>query len=309
MKRRQLAGWLTLLCLAAAGCAPGGQDDVRATGTASAGASAVAADLDQAPTDGTRSGRRRAPRRKLPGRFKFIAAGDGAAPDCAADLASLPPAFATSPAVWMSDIRGPRNLVFTGESALCLHGFAADRPVTVTVSDGRRSYNTTVQPAAGRLTGIRYEPAESLFNGKRLRVYGVGSGVMQSETWDFVPSSLRGRTSRRRVASRSARSRPSEVPRTGRRSGCPTTRSGRRCAATAGADWSSTASPWRDGPHRALPREREDAGRDPCTPARRCGDAPFANRRVHCPAIARRRQVLRHRARAGAVQLPVLLNP
>lgn len=190
MKRRQLAGWLTLLCLAAAGCAPGGQDDVRATGTASAGASAVAADLDQAPTDGTRSGRRRAPRRKLPGRFKFIAAGDGAAPDCAADLASLPPAFATSPAVWMSDIRGPRNLVFTGESALCLHGFAADRPVTVTVSDGRRSYNTTVQPAAGRLTGIRYEPAESLFNGKRLRVYGVGSGVMQSETWDFVPSSL-----------------------------------------------------------------------------------------------------------------------
>ncbi|MDQ0937309.1 hypothetical protein [Streptomyces turgidiscabies] len=188
MKRQQFASWIALLCLAATGCASGGHDAVEATDTASAAASALAADRAHASADGSRSGPHK-PRRKLPRAFRLLAAGDGAAPDCAHDLASLPAAFAASPSVWMSDIRGPKNLIFTGESALCMHGFQTDRPVTVTVSDGSRRYTTSVQPTAGKLAHTRYEPAESMFNGARLRVYDVGSGVMQSETWDFVPPS------------------------------------------------------------------------------------------------------------------------
>jgi hypothetical protein len=190
MKRRQLAGWLTLLCLTATGCAGGNsQDAVRAQDRASSGASAVGADLAQTPADGTRSDRRKPPRYRLPGKFKVLAIGGDGVPICVNNLESLPPVFATSPSVWMSQGLGPKRLVFTYESALCLHGFSADSPVTVTVSDGRRHTTTTVQPTAGELAHAWYEPAESLFNGKRLRAYGVGSGVVQTETWDFVPPS------------------------------------------------------------------------------------------------------------------------
>ncbi|MFE2552308.1 hypothetical protein ACFXGI_27690 [Streptomyces sp. NPDC059355] len=181
MKRRQLAGCLVLLSIAAAGCGSAAQDATRQTNTTtrSTAESREAADaLRPNPGKGP----------KLQRKFRNLAAGDGDAPECKRDLSSLPAEFATSPAVWMSTIQGPSNLVFNRENALCLHGFTAERAVTVTVSDGRHSYTTTAQPTAGELTFDRYEPPESLFNGAPLRVYDIG-GVMQSETWDFVPQS------------------------------------------------------------------------------------------------------------------------
>ncbi|WP_331724764.1 hypothetical protein [Streptomyces canus] len=182
MKRRQLVGWLVLLSITAAGCDSATQDATRRTNTTTGNA----AENRQA-ADARTPKPHKGP--KLPGKFRNLAAGDGAAPDCKRDLSSLPAEFTTSPAVWMSTIQGPRSLVLNSENALCLHGFTAKRAVSVTVSDGRHGYTTTAQPTAGKLTFDRYEPPESLFNGARLRVYDIGSGVMQSETWDFVPQS------------------------------------------------------------------------------------------------------------------------
>ncbi|MFF1306151.1 hypothetical protein [Streptomyces sp. NPDC058307] len=182
MERRQLAGWLVLLSITAAGCGSATQDATRRTNTTARSA----AESRQAA-----GARKPKPHKgpKLPGKFRNLAAGDGDAPECKRDLSSLPAEFATSPAVWMSTIQGPSSLVFNDENALCLHGFTADGAITVTVSDGRHGYTTTAQPTDGKLTFDRYEPPESLFNGARLRVYDIGTGVMQSETWDFVPQS------------------------------------------------------------------------------------------------------------------------
>ncbi|WP_159106633.1 hypothetical protein [Streptomyces rishiriensis] len=182
MKRRQLAGWLVLLSIAAAGCGSATQDATRRTN-----ATTPSAAESQQAADARKPKPHKSP--KLQGKFRNLAVGDGAAPGCKGDLSSLPAGFATSPAVWMSTIKGPRNLVFTRENALCLHGFTAERAVTVTVSDGRHAYTTTAQPTAGKLAFSQYEPPESLFNGARLRVYDIGGGVMQSRTWDFVPQS------------------------------------------------------------------------------------------------------------------------
>lgn len=188
MKRLQLAGWLVLLSIAATGCGSATQDSTRQSHPATTRAAASSAESRLAADAlKPKPPRRKGP--KLQGQFRTLAAGDGAAPECVRDLSSLPPKFATSPAVWMSTIQGPSKLVFTAENALCLHGFTAGHPVTVTIAAGRHHYTTTAQPTAGKLTFERYEPPESLFNGARLRVYGIGSGVMQSETWDFVPQS------------------------------------------------------------------------------------------------------------------------
>ncbi|WP_159049726.1 hypothetical protein [Streptomyces sp. NRRL WC-3618] len=182
MKRRQLAGWLVLLSIAATGCGSATQDATPPTNTTT-----LRADENRQAAATRKPKPRKGP--KLKGKFRNLAAGDGDAPECRRDLSSLPAGFATSPAVWMSTIQGPSNLVFTGENALCLHGFTAEQAVTITVADGRHGYTTTAQPTAGKLTFDVYEPPESLFNGARLRVYDIGSGVMQSETWDFVPQS------------------------------------------------------------------------------------------------------------------------
>ncbi|MFI1621835.1 hypothetical protein ACH4VT_33485 [Streptomyces lydicus] len=182
MKRRQLAGWLVLLSIFAAGCGSAPQDATRRTNTTTRSASE-----SQQAGDARTPMPHKGP--KLQGKFRNLAAGDGGAPECKRDLSSLPAEFATSPAVWMSTTQGPSNLVFNSENALCLHGFMADRAVTVTVSDGHHDYTTTAQPTAGKLTFDRYEPPETLFNGARLRVYDIGSGAVQSETWDFVPQS------------------------------------------------------------------------------------------------------------------------
>jgi hypothetical protein len=188
MKRRPLTGWLVLLCIAAAGCGSPTEDTMRRTNTAATGAEGGAA-----ANRLTAEPRRPKPRPKGPNlRNKFSIIGYGGsddAPDCARDLSSLPPGFATSPAVWMSSVWGPSKRVFTYDNGLCLHGFTADRPVTVTITVDRRHYATTVQPVSGELTNLAYEPPETLFNRAPLRVYGIGSGLMQSEAWDFVPQS------------------------------------------------------------------------------------------------------------------------
>jgi hypothetical protein len=196
MKHRQLAGWIAALCMAATtGCGSAAEENGQTAGTpirASAAASAAAEEPANAPAVDARPAKKPPkPKKKnptLPGQFAMHLGGGAHDADCFDDLSGLPPAFSTSPAVWMSDSRGPRKFVFVVDSALCLHGFSADRPITVTISDGVRRYTTPVQPTAGTFS-LKFKPAESLFNGAPLRVYDVGKGVMQSDSWPFVPPS------------------------------------------------------------------------------------------------------------------------
>lgn len=198
MKCRQLAGWLALLCMTAAtGCGPG-DGETRQTADTAIRASAAAAAADPAANpaaapaaDGRPAKKppKRPKRLALPGQLVLHPGGGGRGPDCISDLAELPPRFATSPAVWLSGMSGPKKLLLALPVALCLHGFATDRPVRVTVTVGGHRYRTTVTPAAGTLTLNRFQPAETLFNGARLPVYSEGRGVLASDEWGFVPPS------------------------------------------------------------------------------------------------------------------------
>ncbi|MEU1519100.1 hypothetical protein ABZ490_44390 [Streptomyces sp. NPDC005811] len=125
----------------------------------------------------------------LAGQLVAHPGGGGRGPDCVSDLPELPSRFGTSPAVWLSGMNGPKNVPLAFSAALCLHGFANDQPVTVTLTAGNRSYVTTVTPTSGELSVSRFEPPETLFNGRRLQVFDVGSGLLESIEWSFVPPS------------------------------------------------------------------------------------------------------------------------
>jgi hypothetical protein len=184
MKRRQLAGWLALLCTAAAtGCAETGQT----TDTATRAPSASSA-TDQAI--GARPTKKKKKKSVVLARQLVLRPGGGGrGPDCISDLPDLPSRFATSPAVWLSGMNGPKNVPLSLQAALCLHGFSTDKPVAVTVTVGTHSYRTTVAPTSGKLSANRVEPPETLFNGRRLPVFNEGAGLLESEEWSFVPPS------------------------------------------------------------------------------------------------------------------------
>ncbi|MFD4139206.1 hypothetical protein [Streptomyces sp. NPDC058572] len=119
----------------------------------------------------------------------LLAAGDGAAPDCTADLSRIPSLGSTSPAVWIGNIQGKDRVSTPEEVALCLSGFSPDEPVKVTVTAGNKQYEITAQPTPSELTYQHMEPSESLFNGQELAVHEQSGGVLQSEKWWFVPPS------------------------------------------------------------------------------------------------------------------------
>ncbi|WAL93535.1 hypothetical protein [Streptomyces sp. Je 1-369] len=126
----------------------------------------------------------------------LLAAGNGAASDCAEDLKSLPGHRSDSPAAWVSSsIDGSKSLGIPQHVALCLSGFP-DGDVDITVSVQGHEYSTTAVPAEGEVTFQRMEPSSTLFQGGRLRLYDVGEGVQQSEMWSFVPPG----TARERLA-------------------------------------------------------------------------------------------------------------
>ncbi|MFF5703667.1 hypothetical protein ACFY7H_14325 [Streptomyces sp. NPDC012794] len=116
----------------------------------------------------------------------LLAAGDGAVPDCAADLGRIPGAGEV-PAVWIGNIRGRDRVLTPDEVALCLNGFAPGEPVEVTVTAGGKQYTTTARPASSGLTSSTLEPSDSLFAHRELTVHELGNGVLQSEKWWFVP--------------------------------------------------------------------------------------------------------------------------
>ncbi|MEV6955564.1 hypothetical protein [Streptomyces sp. NPDC051183] len=117
----------------------------------------------------------------------ILAAGNGAVPDCTADLGKIPGIGGGSPAVWIGNIRALDRVITPDEVALCLSGFSPDAPVDVVVTAGGRQYATTARPAASELTYAHDEPSESLFTGQALAVHPQGDGVLQSEKWWFVP--------------------------------------------------------------------------------------------------------------------------
>ncbi|MEW2413820.1 hypothetical protein AB0953_08855 [Streptomyces sp. NPDC046866] len=130
------------------------------------------------PTDGTADS-------LLADQIALLAAGDGASPDCPADLSRLP--GLGSPAVWIGNIAGKQRVTFPEESGLCLSGFSDAEPVQITVSTGAGRYTTSVQPTPGPPTGSQDEAPDSLFRGGTLAAHEVGGGVMQSEQWWFIP--------------------------------------------------------------------------------------------------------------------------
>lgn len=120
--------------------------------------------------------------------IELLAAGNGAASDCAADLEFLPAEFADSPSVWISPATGLQMPVeFYDHAALCLHGFDASRPIAVQVKAGTFTSSTTVVPTAGEPNLDTYLPPGTLFeNGPEVPVYSTGADLLMSEMWMFV---------------------------------------------------------------------------------------------------------------------------
>ncbi|MGW2395421.1 hypothetical protein ACWCYY_02550 [Kitasatospora sp. NPDC001664] len=113
-------------------------------------------------------------------------------PDCARDLSrdQLPAAYGEGPAVWLSSAaNGPVELRLTEPVALCLHGFRAGEEVAVTLSVGGRSFRTGVRPEEAAVPEGE-EPAEALFGGAGLSVYGEDGGVQGSRAWLLVPPNV-----------------------------------------------------------------------------------------------------------------------
>ncbi|MFJ8042237.1 hypothetical protein ACIRBX_17210 [Kitasatospora sp. NPDC096147] len=113
-------------------------------------------------------------------------------PDCARDLSrdQLPPAYSEGPAVWLSSAaNGPVELRLTEPVALCLHGFRADQEVAVTLAVGSRTFRTGVLPRAEAVAEGE-EPAEALFGGAGLVVYGEDGAVQGSRPWRLVPPNV-----------------------------------------------------------------------------------------------------------------------
>ncbi|MGW5348361.1 hypothetical protein [Streptomyces sp. NPDC004050] len=115
-----------------------------------------------------------------------------AAVSCRADLDRLEQADPEARRrVWVTsvkDARGASGAVAAGlgeVSLLCLQGFPSG-PITVTVKAGGRTYTTAVKPVAELSDTL---PAmDDLFNGRPMEVEDVGGGLLESGSWQFLPS-------------------------------------------------------------------------------------------------------------------------
>ncbi|GHE42529.1 hypothetical protein [Streptomyces vinaceus] len=122
---------------------------------------------------------------------QFDLGGDAASPfGCREDLALISrdrPAH--RPMVWVTSAHEARpadavRVVPGEESVLCLLGFPNDKPITVTVTAGGRTYVTSVQP----VVELGEEPDGDLFDGRPIEVQDLGDGVLQSGYFSFLPS-------------------------------------------------------------------------------------------------------------------------
>jgi hypothetical protein len=184
MRHVLLSAWMSLLVVTTGCTSDGGKDAASPTPTRTSAQTSPGPSRpqtsSQSPPDGAAD-------LLLAQQITLLGAGDGAAPDCVADLSVLPSRFLESAAAWVSSITGPKSIPIPQTVSLCLHGFSPNQEVKVTVSAGSRDYTTSVMPTTEKLTFQRYEPAASLFEGGLLKVYAVGNEVFQSERWDFVP--------------------------------------------------------------------------------------------------------------------------
>lgn len=105
-----------------------------------------------------------------------------------------------APAVWMNMLFSSTE--YPGNVVLCLKGYRADQPITITVSVDSLRYTATVNPVDGAPAFDRnflYEslPSETLFDNRTFEVYteesegrpvddGPGDRLM-SQTWTFLP--------------------------------------------------------------------------------------------------------------------------
>lgn len=175
---------LAMLACAAGGCTSGSGSPAVQAGPASPSVSTGRTTAAPAPSASTTTSP--ATDYLLAQQIAVLAAGDGAVPNCTADLARIP-GLGTTPAVWIGSISGKNRVTTPDEVALCLSGFAPDQAVKVTVTAGTRQYVTSAEPAPGNLTYQHLEPSDSLFTGQALQVHAQGNGVLQSEKWWFVP--------------------------------------------------------------------------------------------------------------------------
>lgn len=179
-------GWLLAGCGSTPSSGtPGGATDVPAPPVTT---SRAAVPTTAAPVPSTAGPRPTDPATDmlLAQQITVLAAGDGAVPDCAADLGRIPE-VGQGPAVWIGNIAGLDRVLTPDEVALCLSGFTPGEPVEVTVTAGGKQYTTTARPGSPGLASTGLEPSGSLFDGRELTVHELGSGVLQSEKWWFVP--------------------------------------------------------------------------------------------------------------------------
>ncbi|MEU9182601.1 hypothetical protein AB0C90_38505 [Streptomyces sp. NPDC048550] len=138
--------------------------------------------------------------------------------DCRADLDQFAKGRPDDrPRVWVTSPNGASDAVTAGlgeVAVLCLHGFPPG-PITVTVKAGGRTYTTAVKPVA-ELSDTQ-SAMDHLFNGRPMEVLDFGGGLLESESWFFLPSEPAltdiARSGRFTVAARSGALRAeSEVP-------------------------------------------------------------------------------------------------
>ncbi|MFF4648226.1 hypothetical protein [Streptomyces sp. NPDC001389] len=115
----------------------------------------------------------------------------GAGPvSCRDDLAQLTQGRPDNlPWVWVTSVgTGADDAVAAvlGEaSLLCLRGFPPG-PITVTVKAGRRTFTTAVKPVAE--LSATPSAKDELFNGRPMEIEDIGGGLLQSASWQFLPS-------------------------------------------------------------------------------------------------------------------------
>jgi len=138
---------------------------------------------------------------------ELLAAGNGAAVDCRADIQDgvVP---AVGPSVWLSNSFAinearPLDLVLARQTGLCLHGFSITEPIQIEVDGGSTIFTTTVFPQPGPPPQDVDEAPETLFVNGTLNAYRPPSfdpegatpptipaddTVLQSSMWELVPS-------------------------------------------------------------------------------------------------------------------------
>ncbi|MFD3401550.1 hypothetical protein ACFWUU_12760 [Kribbella sp. NPDC058693] len=175
---------------------PGASTSATATGTApgesgpgqeTTKSSRTTAPPATRPTTGRTTGSGGAEELALAEQIDLLAAGNGAASDCAADLEHLPASFAESPSIWISRAyHSEMPLEYGVHSALCLHGFDPGRAIDVRVRAGSVTVSTSVVPLSGEPNLDAYMDPRTLFSDRELPVYPAGVDLMISEMWMFV---------------------------------------------------------------------------------------------------------------------------